>query len=99
MTRKLIAILSLTLLMGPAANAALAPNYQRAKELTAVIDAVAAELPRHPITEVVYEKTDSYRVTAGPCSVTAMIVSQPQKDGMVGPRQFTVKLGTPRCKR
>jgi hypothetical protein len=81
------------------ASAALAPNYQRAREMTAVIDAVAAQLPQHPITKIIYQKPDQYRVVAGPCSVDVSIVSAPPKPGLVGPRQFDVKLGVPRCKR
>jgi hypothetical protein len=82
-------------------SAALAPNYQRAREMTAVIDAVAAQIPQHPITKIVYQKPDQYRVVAGPCSVNATIVSAvsaPPKAGLVGPRQFEAKLGVPRCK-
>jgi len=80
-------------------SAALAPNYQRAREMAAVIDAVAAQIPQHPISKIVYQKPDQYRVVAGPCSVNATIVSAPPKTGLVGPRQFEVKLGVPRCKR
>jgi hypothetical protein len=80
-------------------SAALAPNYQRAREMTAVIDAVAARLPQHPISKIIYQKPDQYRVVAGPCSVNAAIVSAPPKAGVAGPRQFEVKLGAPRCKR
>jgi hypothetical protein len=36
-----------------AAYAALAPNYQRAKEMSAVIEAVAEQFPRHPVTKVI----------------------------------------------
>jgi hypothetical protein len=35
------------------ADAALAPNYQRAKEMSAVIEAVAEQFPRHPVTKVI----------------------------------------------
>lgn len=81
------------------ANAALAPNYQRAKELTAIIDAVAAELPGHPITKIIYQKPDQYQVIAGPCSISASLITIPMKSGMVGARQFEVKLSPPRCRK
>lgn len=87
------------MLIAPGAHAALAPNYQRAKELTAIVEAVASKVPEHPITKVIYQKPDAYRVVAGPCSIRASIVALPTKTGLVGPRRFEVKLGVPRCKR
>ncbi|MFB8343948.1 hypothetical protein ACWGNA_05785 [Brucella cytisi] len=79
------------------AEAALAPNYQRAKEMMAVIEAVADEITRYPVTKVIYQKPDQYQVIAGPCSIRARIVTRPQKQMMVGPRQFEVKLFLQRC--
>ncbi|MDR6430969.1 hypothetical protein [Brucella pseudogrignonensis] len=81
-----------------AAEAALAPNYQRAKELNAVIEAAAQAVPQYPIDKVIYQNDDKYQVIAGPCSLRATIVSKPMKNGMVGPRQFDVKLGQTRCR-
>ncbi|MGU3576794.1 hypothetical protein ACLBWZ_14770 [Brucellaceae bacterium C25G] len=80
------------------AQAALAPNYQRAKEMTAIIEAVATEIPTHPITKIIYQKPDQYQVVAGSCSVRAKIVTLPTRDKMVGARQFEVQLSKPRCK-
>jgi len=54
---------------------------------------------QHPITKIIYQKPDRYRVIAGPCSIRASIVSTPTKAGLVGARQFTVRLGVPRCRR
>jgi len=85
--------------LAPPASAALAPNFQRAKEMTAIIEAVAAKVPQHPITKVIYQKPDRYRVVAGPCSIDASIVTVPPKAGLAGPRPFEVKLGVARCKR
>lgn len=90
----------LTALLGfstTAADAALAPNYQRAKEMSAVIEAVAEQFPRHPVTKVIYQDPDQYQVIAGPCSIRAKIVTRPQKQMMVGPRQFEVRLSPQRC--
>jgi len=81
-----------------ATEAALAPNYQRAKELNAVIEAAAQAIPQHPIDKVIYQNDDKYQVIAGPCSLRATIISKPMKNGMVGPRQFDVKLGQTRCR-
>lgn len=83
--------------MSSAAFAALAPNYQRANELTAVISAASAALELRPITKVIYQKIDQYLVIADKCSIPAMIVSLPSKPGFVGSRQFDVKLGKLRC--
>lgn len=81
------------------ADAALAPNYQRAKEMSAVIEAVAEQFPRHPVTKVIYQKPDQYQVVTGPCSLRATIVNKPQKNTMVGPRQFEVRLSAFRCNK
>lgn len=79
------------------AEAALPPNYQRAREMTAVIEAVAEQIAEHPISKIIYQKPDQYQVIAGPCSVRATIVSKQQKQMVVGPRQFEVKLSQRRC--
>ncbi|CAN7517745.1 hypothetical protein [Brucella pseudogrignonensis] len=83
--------------LSSASHAALAPNYQRAKELTAIIEAVAEQVPAHPITKIIYQKRDQYQVIAGPCSIRAAIVTVPQKKQTVGARQFDVKLFPQRC--
>jgi hypothetical protein len=83
--------------LSTASHAALAPNYQRAKELTAIIAAVAEQVPAHPITKVIYQKRNQYQVIAGPCSIRALIVTEPQQKQMVGGRQFDVKLFPQRC--
>ncbi|WOC15015.1 hypothetical protein [Pseudochrobactrum sp. MP213Fo] len=94
------AIAALVLIaMSSASLAALAPNYQRANEFIAVINAAAGALPQQPITKVIYQKDDQYQVVAGKCSVQATLVTLASKPGFVGPRQFDVKLGTPRCKK
>ena len=78
--------------------AALAPNYQRAKELNAVIEAVAQAIPNYPISKVIYQKEAQNQVIAGRCVVRATIVSKSMKDGRVGPLQVDVKLGQARCR-
>ncbi|MFK4819268.1 hypothetical protein ACI0FS_03650 [Ochrobactrum quorumnocens] len=99
MARLKLALGTLSLLLiTTSSQAALAPNYQRAKELTAVIEAAAAALPQYPISKVIYQKEDQYQIIAGPCSLRANIVPSPMKNGMVGPRQFEVKLSQSRCR-
>lgn len=86
--------------LNSASRAALAPQYQRANELTSVITAVTETLsPYQPITKIVYQSEDQYLVVAGKCSIKASIVSVAAKSGFVGPRQFTVQLGKQRCKK
>ncbi|MGH6861512.1 MAG: hypothetical protein ACRECY_14750 [Phyllobacterium sp.] len=85
-------------LMASPSSAALSPTYQRARELAQVIEAAVGEFSRYPIDKVVYQGEDRYTVVAGPCSLRAEIISKPLKQGLVGPRQFAVKLGKPRCR-
>ncbi|MEI3855500.1 MULTISPECIES: hypothetical protein [Ensifer] len=94
--RSTVCCLALLLAAGQAA-AALAPNYQRARELTAVIDAVAAAVPRYPIDKIISQGRDRYAVVAGKCTVIARIIGLPSKPGLVGPRQFEVQLDKPDC--
>lgn len=83
-----------------ASIAALAPQYQRASEMNAVITTVTETLsPYQPITKIIYQKDDQYLVVAGNCTITAKIVSLPAKPGLVGPKQFNVQLGKQRCKK
>lgn len=99
MTKLPLALSTISLcIISTVSDAALAPNYQRAKELNAVIETAAQSLPQYPVDKVIYQKGDQYQVIAGPCSIKATIVSKPMKNGMVGPRQFDVKLGQPRCR-
>lgn len=79
-----------------AAHAALAPNYQRSRELVAVIQAVAAALEDHPIDQVLHQGGFVYRVLAGPCSIVATILPKPD-EGLMGAMQFTVELGGASC--
>ncbi|MCY1744024.1 hypothetical protein [Ensifer sp. SL37] len=92
--RSAVACLVLVLATGQA-NAALAPNFQRARELNAVINAVAVAVPKHPIDKVISQGRDRYAVVAGKCTVIARIVGLPAKPGVVGPRQFEVELDKP----
>lgn len=86
------------LLLSSQAEAALAPNFQRARELTAVIEAVALAMPDKPVNRVRYIESDKYEVRAGKCSVIATLQTKPLHPGWVGPRQFDVKLAKPKCK-
>lgn len=91
------ALSAIALFSAGASHAALAPNYQRANELTAIISAVAAAVPKYPIDKIISQGRDRYTVVAGKCTVLARIVGLPSKPGLVGPKQFKVELDRPRC--
>ena len=83
------------------AQAALAPNYQRAAELRAVIahPGVTRALGDDPIDRVEFVRTDLYRVTAGRCRIDAAIVGIPLPRGVTGARRFDVRPGALVCGR
>ena len=78
--------------------AALPPQYQRAAEMRAVIDAAAHVLGTE-IESVRFLELDRYEVRAGPCILLVDIVGRPQEPGLVGPRQFDAVPGAPVCKQ
>jgi hypothetical protein len=92
----LTAIAAVSLAGMTAAGAALAPNYQRARELSAVVDAVAAAVESYPIDAVTYRGDHLYEVVAGPCTVQATIVPEPTP-GIAGPMKFRVEPDEPQC--
>jgi hypothetical protein len=92
-----LALAAIILFSAGASHAALAPNYQRANELTAIVTAVAEAVPKNPIDKIIHQGRDRYTVVAGKCTVLARIVDLPAKPGLVGPRQFKVELDKPRC--
>ena len=95
--RRTLATATTLLLVGASAvNAALPPNYQRARELTAIIDAVASALEDHPVDSVSHVDGFVYEVIAGPCRITATIEPKPS-EGIAGALQFTVALSRPAC--
>ncbi len=82
------------------ASAALPPQYQRQRELQAVISNgdIEEALDSAPIDSVTMVEDDVYLVRAGLCSVIANIVSDPMPgDGWAGPRQFHVEAGDVTC--
>lgn len=92
-----LALAAIMLSGASAAHAALAPNFQRANELTAIIGAVAEAVPKYPIDKIIKQGRDRYAVIAGECTIIARIVGLPAKPGLVGPKQFKVELERPRC--
>ena len=82
------------------AQAALPPWYQRAAELRTVVahPGLVDAFGTVAIERVEYAGPDLYRVSAGRCHVDARIVDIPLRPGMVGARQFTVRLGRRVCR-
>lgn len=93
--------LSAAALAAVAAEAALAPNYQRQAELRAVIahPGVTRAFGADPIDRVEYLRPDLYRVSAGRCRLDAAIVGLPMPRGVVGARRFDVRPGALVCGR
>ena len=80
-----------------AAQAALPPEFQRSRELVAVIQAAALAFDRHEIHQVTHVGDMLYRVDAGPCSLNAAIVPKPEPEA-VGAMEFTVSLSAVSCR-
>ncbi len=81
------------------AQAALAPNHQRVRELNAVLNhqGVVAAFGGTPIEAIEYVRTDLYRVRAGRCRVDVAIVGLPMPRGMAGARRFEARPGRRVC--
>lgn len=74
--------------------AALAPNYQRAAEQSAILahpDVIGSFGMIEPIDRIEYVRPDLYRVIAGRCHIEVAIVDRPARPGIVGARQFEVR--------
>ena len=84
------------------ALAALPPQYQRQRELQAILadNEVANAFGVEGISAVEYVEPDLYRVTGGACSLEVKIVDLPNThgDGWAGPREFALELGEPVCR-
>ena len=74
--------------------AALAPNYQGAAELSAILshpDVIGSLGEIEPIDRIEYVRPDLYRVTAGRCHIEVAIVDRRARPGIVGARQFDIR--------
>ena len=83
---------------GGAASAALPPQYQRANELAAVVEAATRALDA-PVDAVEYVSPDLYRARAGACAQEVSVVDEPATDHpSAGPRRFETRVGEPACR-
>lgn len=84
---------------GPVLAASDGSSSQRAKEVTAVVDAVAQKMPDQPINTVMYIRSNNFEVLAGDCTVRAHIVSSGHKAKSTSPEKIKVRLNKRRCAR
>lgn len=83
------------------ASAALAPHYQRAEEMRAILAdaAVVDAFERGSLIEKIeYIGTDLYRVTAGPCQLDVAVADKLPGSGLLGPRQLEIRPGAVSCR-
>lgn len=84
------------------ALAALPPQWQRQKELQAIIEdsAVTDAFGFEGIEAIEWVGPDHYQVRGGACILDITIEDLPnmQGEGWAGPRQFKIVLGEPLCK-
>jgi hypothetical protein len=93
----LILLLLSSLFTSARALAAMAPNYQRATELNAIVDFAAPLFSGESIDSIERVGPDHYIVRAGGCVVTLYIVELPADPLLVGSRNFEVKKGQQMC--
>jgi hypothetical protein len=82
-----------------AGMAALAPNYERLRELEAILGSqdLQQKLGAEPIQGIEATGPDNYRVWTARCSITVNLVSTPSNPPIPGPRQFAIQIGDPQC--
>lgn len=94
------------------AQAALPPYFERARELTTVLDnpILQQRLRGVPVEGLEVTAPDTYRVWAGDCEVAVNVVDDvppveidprtgAPRPAMVGPRRFVLRIGDLRCGR
>jgi hypothetical protein len=88
-------------LAGPrVAVAALSPNYERLRELEAILgdQDLIQKLGIQPVVEIEATGNSTYTVRTEKCSVVVTLVSTPSAPAMPGPWQFTIEVGEPQCR-
>jgi hypothetical protein len=81
------------------AAAALAPNYERLRELGAILgsDDVMQKLNHEVVNGIEVTGGGGYRVWTARCSVTVKLVGTANVPAIPGPWQFTIQVGEPQC--
>src|SRR5919206_1801725 len=92
-------LLSIVALAVPLAHAAMAPHYERMRELHMLIDdaGLQAKLAGRPIDKIEALPGGLFRVSARRCTVDVREVSPPTNEPPIpGPRNFRLEAGPPR---
>lgn len=98
--RHAIAILILSACTALPALAALPPQYQRQRELEAVLGAAVDALGiGNPVDRIEMTAPDEWNVMGGNCHLSVTVVDAPTEHeaGWVGPREFAVEPGEVVC--
>lgn len=98
--RAIFAALSgLAVLVAGPALAALAPKYERLRQIQEVVGApgLAAAVGEDPVERIEAVGPGVYRVVAGRCAVEARIVVGDMPAGMTGPSPLSVRFGKRVC--
>ena len=99
--RRLIIAATLCVATALPALAALPPQYQRQRELEAVLNAAVEALDiGNPVDRIEMTAPDVWEVTGGNCHMSVSVVDAPTEHeaGWVGPREFAVETGEVVCK-
>jgi len=80
--------------------AALAPEYERIRELGAIIGSpeLSQKLSGRVIEGIEAQAGNTYRVWTADCSLAVTLVDAPADPRIAGPWQFAIRVGDLRCK-
>ena len=98
--RRTLAVLVLSAVTALPALAALPPQYQRQRELEAVLTAAVEALGiGSPVDRIEMTAPDVWEVMGGDCHISVTVVDAPTEHeaGWVGPREFAVQPGDVVC--
>jgi hypothetical protein len=90
----------LALAQADIASAALAPNYERLRELGEILgsDDVMQKLNHEVVDGIEATGSGSYRVWSVRCSVVVKLVGEPYEvPAIPGPWRFKIQVGEPQC--
>jgi len=81
------------------ASAALAPNYERLRELEAILgdQDLIQKLGIQPIVAIEATGSSIYTVRTEKCTVAVTLAGAANAPAIPGPWQFTIQVGEPQC--
>ncbi len=98
----LAALLVPLMLVGTtAAQAALSPYWQSAREFATIVNdprVNAALKYEEPILSIGLTAPDTYALRTERCTLTVRIVDKPGEPGLIGPRPFDIAVGKADCR-